>query len=175
MDKFMYSDKEKGPWFALGEYETAGHALAAARASFQWTAVWVAKMREADAADIISPNFVNDLAEDLVLKHGNAVAEELTQRIKENGQDFAKSVWQAGMLALRGDEPIWIADMMHGYNPNDSVRPADFDKEMQAQISQQKTREGIAAQKARQELEAKELEEWKEKQNLPKKPSPGTS
>lgn len=170
MDKFMYSDKENGPWFALENHTTPQAALDAARASFQWQAVWIAKMREADAADVFPPSFVDEIAENLVLKHGNALAEEIIQRINSNRQGLMNLMWKAGTHALSGgDGPIWVAEMKHGYNPEQAVRPADFNKELQAEISRKKTAEAIKEQRKRQAEEAKELEEWKEKQeNKPK-------
>jgi hypothetical protein len=169
MDKFMISDKPTGPWLELREYKTPQDALEAAKAGFQWVTVFVAKMREADAADLFPPSFVDDLTENLVLRHGNALADEIIQRIRKNQQPFMDGVWEAGTAALQSDEegPIWVADMVHQYGPLQNTRPSDFNRELQAQISQKKTKEGIEAQRLRQQKEAKELEEWKERQKKP--------
>jgi len=154
-DRFQFSNKPNGPWIELRPYTTAQQALEAGKAGFQWSTVFVARMREIDTADVLSPNFVDDLAEDLVLKHGNELAEEIIARIKRNSVVFTHAMWAAVELGLAGDDPIWVADMVHQYGPDQNVRPADFNRELQAQISQKKTREAIERQKA----ERKKLDE----------------
>jgi len=168
MDRFMFSDKPNGPWFSLREHTTAHDALAAAQQSFRWQTTVVAKMRPCGPDDVLPPHFIEDLVENLVLKHGNALAEEIIQRIKKHGKSYLNAIWDATAIALEDDEPIWVAEMTHQYGPNDSVRPADFNPELQAEISRQKTREAIEAQEERHRKEEKELEEWKKRQE--KKP-----
>ena len=147
-ERYQFSNKPNGPWIELRPYTTAQQALEAGKAGFQWSTVFVARMREIDTADVLSTNFVNDLAEDLVLKHGNELAEEIIARIKKNSVAFTHAMWDAVELGLAGDDPIWVADMVHQYGPDMNVRPADFNREMQAQISQKKTREAIERQQA---------------------------
>jgi hypothetical protein len=167
MDRFEISDKPNGPWLALYEYQTPQQALEAGKASFQWPVVYVAKMRKIDPSDVMRRSFIMDMTEDLTLRHGNALAEDIMNRLLSSTDQIINSVWDAIEKALEGD-PIWVADMIHKYDKDQNVRPADFNKEMQAEISQKKTREAIEAQKERKKEDAEEIKKIEEGALKPK-------
>lgn len=168
-DKYMFSGSENGPWLDIGDYKTAAHALAAAKASFEWPVAYVAKMKPLGPDDLFPPSFIGDMIEGVAMKYGSAIADDVMRRVQDNKQAMLKWVWEAGYAGLydSNKEPLWVVDMVHGYKPDENVRPVDFDREAQAAIEREKTAKAIEEQKKRKVKEAEILRQYESK----KKPS----
>lgn len=126
MDRYQVASTPNGPWVELQVTNNPRHALEVARASFDWSVVWVAKMKPLRGADVLPPPeaFWGEMEERISILYGAGMVEELAGVMNSEGYRLIEVALTGHFLDMEVE--ALVPDMKHPYGASQSVRANDF-------------------------------------------------
>lgn len=126
MDRYQVANSPNGPWMEMVVANSPARALDNAQAMFDWSVVWVAKMKPIRGEDILPPQevFFGELEERISILYGSAMADSLHGVLTGRAYHLIEMALSGHLLDEEVD--LLVPDIKHPYGRDQAVRPNDF-------------------------------------------------
>ena len=129
MDRYQVANSPRGPWLELQVTNNPAQALAYARASFNWTVVWVARMRPIRGSDVLpTPQVMFGEMEEMISEgFGSDMADLLHDVLNAKAYEHIETALTGHLLDEEVD--VLVPAIKKPYGKDQAVRAIDFIEE----------------------------------------------